>query len=322
MWPAETAWENVAMFEASGMLENGATEIAWYHTPASPPARGILLISHGLAEHARRYAAFAGKMAAAGFHVYAHDHRGHGATTAPDAPLGQFASENGRQHVIEDLLAMRTFAAGRHSGLPVLLFGHSMGGLIALNYAEAHPATIDALAVWNANFKGGIAGRAAQAILAVERMLKGSDVPSSLLPKLTFEAWGKKIEGHRTLSDWLSSDEREVAAYIADPLCGFDASVSMWINVFGMIFSGTDPDNLARLPKDLPVHLVGGGQDPSTEKGEAVLWFAGKLEAAGLHNITTQIYQKMRHETLNETGRDNAIGDFIAWSLQAIPPRA
>lgn len=309
------------MFEASGMLENGAARIAWYHTPASEPARGILLISHGLAEHARRYAAFAAKMAATGFHVYAHDHRGHGATTAPDAPLGQFAAKDGRLRVLDDLFAMRTFAAGRHTNLPVLLLGHSMGGLIALNYAEAYPETIDALAVWNANFHGGIAGRAAQVILAAERMLKGSDVPSMLLPKLTFEAWGKRVDGHRTLSDWLSSDEREVAAYMADPLCGFDASVSMWIDVFGLIFSGTERERLARLAKDLPVHLVGGGQDPSTENGKAVLWLARKLETAGLRNITTRIHQNMRHETLNERDRQSAIDDLIAWTLLAIPPR-
>lgn len=309
------------MFEESGVLESGPAQIAWYHTPASAPARGLLLISHGLSEHARRYAGFAEKMAAAGFHVYAHDHRGHGATIAPDAPLGQFAPKDGLRLVIGDILAVRTFAAGRHPGLPVLLFGHSMGGLIALNYAEAHPETIGALAVWNANFHGGIAGRAAQVLLAAERMLKGSDVPSGLLPKLTFETWGRKVEGHRTLSDWLSSDESEVAAYLADPLCGFNPSVSMWIDVFGMIFSGARAENLARLPKDLPVHLVGGGQDPSTEKGKAVLWLSRKLTAAGLRNVTTRIHPGMRHETLNEPGRDEAIGDLIAWTLQALPPR-
>ena len=53
----------------------------------------VVQINHGLAEHAARYARFADFLAARGFHVYAHDHRGHGATKAPDAPLGRFADD-------------------------------------------------------------------------------------------------------------------------------------------------------------------------------------------------------------------------------------
>ena len=152
---------------------------------------GIVLVSHGLAEHAGRYGAFAYRLAADGFHVYAHDHRGHGRTSAPDAPLGRFAERDGHRVAVEDMLAVRQMAVGRHPGLPVIQFGHSMGGLLALAFAETHPDKIDALAVWNSNFHVGLAGRAAQVILRAERMLKGSDVPSGLLPRLTSSAWAK-----------------------------------------------------------------------------------------------------------------------------------
>ena len=57
--------------------------------------RGVVQINHGLAEHAARYASFAAFLAGQGFHVYAHDHRGHGRTTAPDAPPRAFAARNG-----------------------------------------------------------------------------------------------------------------------------------------------------------------------------------------------------------------------------------
>ncbi len=198
------------------------------------------MISHGLAEHSRRYHRFAEAMAASGYHVYAHDHRGHGETTADDAPLGRFARRNGVDDVISDIAAMHTVATGRHPGLPVILLGHSMGGLIALNAAADLPGRFAALAVWNSNFAVGLSGRAAQAILLAERMLKGSDVPSDMLPRLTFSAWGKSIPDHRTEFDWLSRDPAEVDAYIADPLCGFDASVSLWLDVFALTFRGIE----------------------------------------------------------------------------------
>lgn len=293
---------------------SGAT-LALRHEPARGKARGILLVSHGLAEHSARYAAFAARMADEGFNVHAHDHRGHGHTVAPDAPRGQFAPRGGVGKVIEDMRAVRDLAVGRHPGLPVVQFGHSMGGLLALAFAEAHPASIDALAVWNSNLAPGLAGRLAQAVLAAERMLKGSDVPSGLLPKVTFGAWGKAIAGRRTDFDWLSHDPAEVDAYIADPLCGFDINVSLWIDIFAVTFADASAEGLARLPKTLPIHLVGGDEDPATDYGRATRAFSRRLKKTRLEDVTTIVHPGMRHETLNESPalREPAIAAFAGW---------
>jgi alpha-beta hydrolase superfamily lysophospholipase len=208
---------------------------------------------------------------------------------------------------------MRQLATAAHPGLPVILFGHSMGGLISLNAAIAHPAQFDAVAVWNSNFHPGLSGRAAQLILKIERMLKGSDVPSAYLPRLTFGAWGQSIPNHRTPFDWLSSDPAEVDAYIADPLSGFDASVGLWRDLLAMSFQAPKRSRLARLRRDMPLHLVGGGKDPATDHGKAIRWLANRLKTSGLSHITTEIYPTMRHETLHEFGADGATAAFADW---------
>ncbi len=302
------------MFAETQRLKSptGAT-IAYHHTSASGTARGILLISHGLAEHSRRYEAFAEAMASHGFHVYAHDHRGHGETIAGDAPIGRFARRNGSNQVMADVLAMRELAAAAHPGLPIILFGHSMGGLISLNTAITYPDKLDAVTVWNSNFKPGLAGRAAQLILKTERMFKGSDVPSGPLPKLTFSTWGKSVPNHRTEFDWLSRMPEQVDKYIADPLCGFDASVSLWLDIFELSFRAPQRTYLDRLKRDMPIHLVGGGKDPATDNGKAISWLSHHLKRAGFSNVTTIIHPDMRHETLNEIGADQAIADFADW---------
>lgn len=301
--------------EAQTLKSQSGASLALRYEPARGQARGILLVSHGLAEHSARYGGFAARMADEGFHVYAHDHRGHGHTTAPDAPRGQFAPKNGIARVLEDMRAVRDAAVGRHPGLPVVQFGHSMGGLLALAFAQAHPGDIDALAVWNSNLEPGFAGRAAQIVLAAERMLKGSDVPSGILPRLTFGAWGKSIAGAETPFDWLSHDAAQVQAYIADPLCGFDVNVSMWLDIFAVTFAGASEEGIARLPKTLPVHLVGGDEDPATDRGKATRAFAGRLEKSRLEDVTTIVYRGMRHETLNEIPalRDPAMDAFAGW---------
>ncbi|ODR88197.1 alpha/beta fold hydrolase [Sinorhizobium alkalisoli] len=296
--------------------------LAWRHWPASGEPIAILLVSHGLAEHSGRYARLAEAIAADGIHIYAHDHRGHGHTRAPDAPPGMFARKGGVEMVIADLRAVREMAVARHPGLPVILFGHSMGGLIALNAAETHPRSYDALAVWNSNFRPGSAGRVAQAILRIERMLKGSDVPSPMLSRLTFGAWAQAIPNHKTAFDWLSRDEEEVAKYIADPLCGFDATVSLWIDLFILVYAGARADRLARLPARLPVHLAGGTADPSTDGGAAIRWLCDRMKARGMTDVTVAIHEGMRHETLNELGREKATQDFAAWCRDAVGVKA
>lgn len=305
------------MFIQKRWLESstGAT-LAFHHMEAGTQDRGILLVCHGLAEHARRYERFATEMAARGYHVYAHDHRGHGETVAPNAPIGRFARHDGVDMVIKDTIAIRDLAASRHPGLPIILFGHSMGGLISLNTAVTAPRSFDATAVWNANFNPGIVGRAAQAILLAERMLKGSDVPSGLLPRLTFGAWGQSITDRRTEFDWLSRDPAEVDKYIDDPLCGFDCSVSLWLDVFALTFRAPQTKHLASLPRHMPFHIVGGGQDPATDNGKAVLWLSNHLKKRGFSHITTEIYQDMRHETLNEISAETAISQFADWCDQ------
>ncbi|KQW28876.1 lysophospholipase [Rhizobium sp. Root274] len=287
--------------------------LAYHHLAATGTPRGIVIVCHGLAEHSRRYEGFATALSARGYHVYVHDHRGHGETTAPDTEIGRFAARDGVAKVINDVRAMRDLAILRHPGLPVTLFGHSMGGLIALNAAATHPQAFQSLSVWNSNFNPGPAGRFAQGVLALEKMLKGSDVPSAILPKATFGAWGRSIPGHRTAFDWLSRDPAEVDTYIADPLCGFDASVSLWQDLFRLTFAGASPENLARLPSGLPVYLVGGGQDPATNKGREIRWLGRRMMDAGMTQVTTTIYDEMRHETLNEIGREKAISDFLSW---------
>jgi alpha-beta hydrolase superfamily lysophospholipase len=290
----------------------GAT-LAVRHVPATITPRAVVQINHGLAEHAARYQRFARFLAARGYHVYVHDHRGHGATRAPDSIPGAFASRDGASKVIADVAAIHALIGERHPGLPVVTFGHSMGGLIALNFAETHPAASAALAVWNSNFNAGLAGRAGQAALRLEAFFKGSDTPSTILPKLTFQAWANAMPDRRTDFDWLSRDPLEVDLYVVDPLSGWDATVSMWQDVFRLIYAGGDAANLAKLPKALPIHLIGGAEDPATDKGEAVTWLAEQMQNSGLSDVTVEILAGTRHETLNEINRDQSMDSFAAW---------
>ncbi|MEO0545284.1 MAG: alpha/beta hydrolase, partial [Pseudomonadota bacterium] len=274
--------------------------------PKSAP-HAIIHVNHGLAEHSARYRRFAEKLVDFGYAVVAHDHRGHGLTKAPDAPHGVFGlTGNGVDLVMMDCAAVQAHALTAFGDLPVIMFGHSMGGLIVMNYALRHPENLAGAAVWNANFSGGLAGRLGQGLLAYEKFRLGSDVPSRIMPKLTFADWARKIPNRRTQFDWLSNIDAEVDAYIADPECGWDASVSMWQDVFKMIFAGGDIANPSPTLQELPFMLVGGGKDPSTFNGNALNHQSDRLRKAGVLSVTHHHFGNARHETLNDLDAEDA----------------
>jgi alpha-beta hydrolase superfamily lysophospholipase len=181
-----------------------------------------------------------------------------------------------------------------------------------------YPDKVDAAAIWNANFSAGFLGRVAQAVLRAERMFLGSDVPSMILPKLTFQDWGRGIKNARTASDWLSRDPDEVDAYLADPLSGWNPTVSMWRDIFGFIFAGADNSLLAKVRRDLPFNLVSGAEDPATAKGKAVRDLENRMRKLGFTHVTTTIYKDTRHEGLNEINREVIMQDFADWAIRAV----
>lgn len=277
----------------------------------------VVHVNHGLSEHSGRYARFAASLADAGFHVYAHDHRGHGHSTAPDAEQGVFAAEDGPLKVSDDMRAVHQHIKKEHPSLPVIMFGHSMGGQLALYHLTRFPNSVKAAAIWNAPIVPPLAARVAKLVLGWERFRLGSDVPSRLMPALTFASWSRATDENRTASDWLSRDREEVDKYIMDPLSGWLPSVSMWRDIFDINLAIADKDAFEGVPRDLPLQIVGGEADPSTSNAKVTRKLAARLQDEGFSNIESRFYPDTRHETLNEINRDHATGDFIAWAKQA-----
>ena len=286
-------------------------QLALYESAAEGETRGVVHINHGLAEHAARYERFADTLAQAGWAVIAQDHRGHGLTVAPDGAPRLFAYENGWTQLMEDAAAVNAEAREKHPGKPVVVFGHSMGGVVSLNYAMRYPETVSGCAVWNANIDKGAAGLI-KFVTGLGLIFSKPEKPAGLIDALTFKAWDRRFKQDRPESGWLSRDLAEVDRYVADPLCGWTASWSLWRDFAGGIAYAADDKNLKAIPKSLPFHLVGGTDDPATNNAKAIEQLGARLRKAG-YGATQEILEDFRHETLNENGREAVIERFAAW---------
>jgi alpha-beta hydrolase superfamily lysophospholipase len=125
-----------------------------------------------------------------------------------------------------------------------------------------------------------------------------------------FGAYNKPFAPARTEFDWLSRDEKEVDAYVADPCCGFPFTTQLAIDVLDALPSLSSPQSLARIRRDLPIYVFSGERDPV---GANIQGLIDALKGAGFTRLTTRIYPGARHETLNETNREEVTRDLIAW---------
>ena len=275
--------------------------------------KAIIHIAHGMVEHANRYSRFADELCKSGYAVYSHDIRGHGQTEAKDAPQGVLAKSNGFQVILKDQNDVMKLIKERHPNKLIVCFGHSLGSIINLNFAIRYPEMVNGLACWNSGIETGILPRTSRIILSVESFFRDSNLPSLIAWKLSFGVWNAKFKPNRTDFDWLSQDKNEVDLYVKDPLCGFEASISMWRDILDGVFFAGNKKNLRKLEKKLPVHIVGGGSDPCTNNGKDMKKLANKLKNNGLTEVKCIILEDTRHESLNEINRDFTTKEFINW---------
>jgi alpha-beta hydrolase superfamily lysophospholipase len=268
----------------------------------SPPAGvdivGCVQIAHGMGEHAGRYARLAEALTAAGWVVYANDHRAHGLTATGrhigEGGLGDMGA-GGWNGLVDDLARLNQLIADEQPGRPRVLLGHSMGSFAAQQYVLEHSADIDALV---------LSGTTAVDLAAATF---DPDGPADLT------ALNVGFEPGRTSYDWLSRDEAEVDVYIADPLCGFgiDAAATR-----GMVAAAPplgDPETLAGIRSDLPIYVVAGSADPLNFELALLELLEQRYRDAGVADITTDYHQGARHEVFNETNRDEITANLLAW---------
>jgi alpha-beta hydrolase superfamily lysophospholipase len=272
--------------------------------------KAIVLIAHGMAEHAARYGRFADELAANGYAVYAPDHRGHGRTAGGDDNLG-WAGRDGWNAMLRDLDGLTALVCERHPGVPVVLFGHSMGSVLAQRFAQLHGDRLAGLILSGTfgaapNIGAGIA--AASAL----RLLRGDRAPSTL-QRVMFAGFNKEFEPGGTGFEWLSRDVAEVKRYADDPRCGFAFSNGLLVDMLRGYVETWKRANERRIPPALPVLFFSGARDPVGANTRAVTALAERYRALGLHDVEVTFYADGRHEMLNETNRDEVVRDVLAW---------
>lgn len=260
-----------------------------YYVWAAPGPKAVFQLTHGLGEHALRYERLARELVAAGYSVWADDHRGHGATgmqqyDGDTSRLGKLGP-GGLRATVDDVRHFTAIIREHNPGLPLVLFGQSWGSLMAQKVIDGNAGDYDGVVM------------AGTAYRTLRHMNSGN-----------LNARHKHLGD--TGNEWLSRDVAVHTAFRDDPLT-FYADVP---KLFGI------PDGLRllgrptrKMEKNLPILLMAGSEDSlGGEKSIAKLANA-YVRRSGLTDVRAIIYPDARHEVFNETNRDEVVADLIAW---------
>ena len=292
---------------ASGLCDIAAQS---FRPEGDAAIKGVVQITHGMAEHKERYEWFAGQLTDAGWAVYIMDLLGHGASVKDDSELGYFG-EHGLASLLKDMKELNGIAHAECPGVPYVMFGHSMGSFLTRAYSAKYPATMTAAVYCGTsgpNPATGIGLMLAKRAAAKE----GEKTPSPKLNGMAFGSYNKRTQ-NRTAFDWLSVNEENVDRYIADPYCGFVFTNNGFVTLMTLLKSVTSSGWYERVPKDLPIYLIAGTEDPVGNYGKGVGKVYRALKKTGHSSVSIQMYPGDRHEILNEDDRDRVVKDLLAW---------
>jgi alpha-beta hydrolase superfamily lysophospholipase len=277
------------------------------------PAKSVVQIAHGLAEHGARYGRLAAVLNEHGYAVYANDLRGHGKTAKTPEDLGYFAERDGWRKCLDDLWFVHQRIAADHPRLPIILLGHSMGSTMARQFIMEHGDALAGAVLSGPSGQPTAMAALGRAITRLERLRLGPRGHSRIINNMTFDGFNKAFAPARTSFDWLSRDPGEVDKYVADPFCGFPASVQLWVEMLDAWKKISSPASCRRVPKNLPLYVIAGQRDPVSGAARQIEPMIAAYRTAGLERIECRIYPEARHELFNETNRDEVTRDLIAW---------
>ncbi len=293
--------------------KDGLTQIHAIEWTPDGEVCGVLQIAHGMVEFIDRYDRFATFLASNGFCVVGNDHLGHGRSVTDETQLGYFAKHDGNFCVLGDMQQLREDTQKKYPGVPYFLLGHSMGSFLTRQFIEKYGAGLSGAIVMGTGYQPNATLDLGIALTAVFQQARGGHFRSTMINNMALGSYNKTFEPARTKSDWLTKDEAIVDAYEANPLNQFLFTVNGYYNLFRGMRYAQRQVNLDKIPKDLPILVVSGQNDPVGDFGKGPKIVAESYRETGIKDVTLKLFPDDRHEILNETDKEAVDAYLLDW---------
>ena len=275
--------------------------------------KAVLQISHGMIEFIERYDEFATYLVQNGYAVVGHDHLGHGSTVNNQDEWGYFVEQEASQTVVEDVYRVTCKIKEIFPDTKLILLGHSMGSFIARRYLMTYGKELDAAIIMGTGSQPKLMLIAGKLIIKVLKFIYGDKHRSKFIEKVMFGAYNKRFSDNRNGKEWLTKDEEICKWYCNEPGCSFLFTLNGYqliLETLGYIQRQT---NIDKIPKNLPIYIVAGKDDPVGNYGKGVEHVYNVYKKTGIKDISIRLFENDRHEILNETDRQMVYKDILTW---------
>lgn len=274
--------------------------------------KAVLQLSHGMIEFIERYEGLAQYLNEQDILVIGNDHLGHGHTAGSDEDLGYFCPKHMSETVVKDLHTVTEYAKKEYPGIPYFLLGHSMGSFMARRYLMTYGDELTGAILCGTGEQTSatlFAGKTAAGILGA---FKGQRYRSEFIRKTSFKGYNDRFE-KRTENDWLTKDQSIVDWYNGHKFCTFGFTINGYKTLFEVLTYIQKQENYNKIPKNLPVYMIAGEDDPVGNYGEGVKHIYQQYKDSGIKDISIKLYPNDRHEILNELDKETVYADVADW---------
>ena len=280
--------------------------------PEGQPS-AVLQIAHGMQEYIDRYDAFASWLTEQGIAIAGNDHLGHGQSVTSDEKLGYFAKQDGNACLLQDIHSLRIHMQELYPGVPYFVLGHSMGSFLIRQYIQLHGEGLSGAVIMGTGTQPAAALSLGKAVSRLIAVFRGWEYRSQLVYSMAMGSYNKRFQTPGRNNDWLTKDVTIVEQYNQSPWCTFRFTLNGYYNLFYSIQQAQDRTRINTIPKELPLLIVSGADDPVGSYGKGVQAAWQKYVSAGLKNVRIRLYENDRHEILNETDRAEVWKDILTW---------
>lgn len=278
--------------------------------------KGVLVISHGMAEHINRYDEFALELCNQGYTVFGHNHRGHKDSILTDDDYGYMNDEDNFNILVSDLLEIINKIKEQYPNLPLYLFGHSMGSFVSQRFVELYGNKIQGLILCGSSKNPKILVNMGIFLSKMVMNIKGRRYRSKFINNIVFGSYNNKFKPNKTDFDWLNSNSDEVDIYVNDKYCGGIFTVSYFYDFFRGL--NTICKNYDLIPKKLPILIISGDKDPVGGYGKYITNLYSTLKNKEIIDLEMILYKNGRHEILKEYSKKQTFNDVINWLEQKV----
>lgn len=272
--------------------------------------KGVFQIVHGMCEHKERYVPFMEYLSAHGYVCVIHDHRGHGESVKTPDDLG-FMYKGGWRATVEDVRVVSDWAKSQYPSLKHILLGHSMGSMVVRSFTKRYDGMIDTLFVCGCP-SDNPAKSAGKFLADCFALFAGGHSRPKILQKLSFGSFNAPFAQEGYPVAWVCSDKQTLEEYHSDPLCMFQFTANGFSNLTALMKDCYSRKGWKVINPELPVHFISGAEDPCLVSEKAIGKAVDLMKQVGYKNTDLKLYEGMRHEILNETGKRQVWDDILA----------